>query len=270
MRSCRVDRQPQKPDGPRVNASDIMRAMRKPQSMHAYRPGLLVAWTAVVLLGCQTRSANSVTTTEVSNEGAVEIRADFWADNWFAFFLNDELIIEDSVPITTERSFNAESVVFRADYPLQLNFVLKDFLENDTGLEYIGKRNQQMGDGGFIAQFYDTSNDELIMASNAEWKCLVIHEAPLDKTCESEANPAAGEGPCGFVRTDEPTGWKALDFDDSSWPLAIEHDSRTVRPKGGYDQIDWHERARLIWSSDLETHNTLLCRVTVSSPSPTQ
>ena len=50
------------------------------------------------------------------------------------------------MPITTERSFNAETFVFNADYPLQLNFVAKDFKQDDTGLEYIGRRNQQMGD----------------------------------------------------------------------------------------------------------------------------
>ena len=59
------------------------------------------------------------------------IRADVWADNWFALYLGDDLLIEDSVSITTERSFNAESFAFKADYPVVLNFVVKDFKEND-------------------------------------------------------------------------------------------------------------------------------------------
>jgi hypothetical protein len=63
--------------------------------------------------------------------GGVTIKGDVWADNWFAFYLGDKLLVEDSVPIATERSFNAETFTFKADYPLILNFVVKDFKEND-------------------------------------------------------------------------------------------------------------------------------------------
>lgn len=38
-----------------------------------------------------------------------QFRADVWADNWFAMYIGDRLVAEDSVPIITERSFNAES-----------------------------------------------------------------------------------------------------------------------------------------------------------------
>jgi len=60
---------------------------------------------------------------------------------------------------TTERSFNAEAFVFNAEYPLQLNFVAKDYKADDTGLEYIGRSNQQMGDGGLITQFTDVATE---------------------------------------------------------------------------------------------------------------
>lgn len=63
---------------------------------------------------------------------------------------------------------------------LNINFIIKDFKENDTGLEYIGSSRQQMGDGGFIAQFTDTKTGEIIAVTDADWKCKVIHEAPLD------------------------------------------------------------------------------------------
>ena len=62
-----------------------------------------------------------------------------WADNWFAAYVGENLLIEDSVPITTERSFNAERVLFSEDYPIQLNLIIKDFKQNDSGLEYIGR-----------------------------------------------------------------------------------------------------------------------------------
>ncbi|MEM9999731.1 MAG: PEBP family protein [Pseudomonadota bacterium] len=191
---------------------------------------------------------------------AETIEADVWADNWFAFYLNGQLVAEDSVPITTERSFNAESFRFDAPQkPYVLAFMAKDFKENDTGLEYIGSRRQQMGDGGFIAQFQ--SGGQTIAATGSGWKCLVVHEAPTDKMCERERNPVAGQGSCGFVVTAEPAGWNSVGFDDSAWPSATEHAARAVGPKDGYDRIRWVSDAKIIWGPDLETNNTVLCRL---------
>lgn len=212
----------------------------------------------------QTGSGQSQTIEGTS--GSTTIEAEVWADNWFAFYLGDTLLKEDSVPITTERSFNAEVFNFKADYPLVLNFIVKDFKENDTGLEYIGQRNQQMGDGGFIAQFTDTSTGKVIAATNDNWKCTVIHEAPLDKSCESESNPVAGQGSCAFTALDEPAGWKSATFDDSTWNNATVYSESQVGPKDGYDQISWDSAANLIWTPDLETHNTILCRLVVDKP----
>ncbi|MDG2339573.1 MAG: hypothetical protein P8L32_00040 [Paracoccaceae bacterium] len=117
---------------------------------------------------------------------------DVWADNWFAFNVNGVQVAEDSVSITTERSFNAESFSFEAERPFTIGLIAKDFKENDTGLEYIGSRKQQMGDGGVILQVKEAGGD-IVGVSNEGWQCLVIHEAPLDKSCESEKNPVAGE-----------------------------------------------------------------------------
>ena len=216
---------------------------------------------SAALAGCG--APDEVNVSEVDSRGFVSIRADVWVDNWFALYLEDRLLIEDSVPMTVERSFNAETFTFRADLPMQLNFVLRDFRENDTGLEYIGSPHQQIGDGGFIAQFIDTSSDELLASTNSGWRCLVLHEAPTDPTCAAQSNPVAGIAPCQLIRNDAPDGWQQLSFDDSAWKPAREHSARQVRPKGGYDFIDWREEARLIWSDNLETHNTLLCRLTV-------
>ena len=202
----------------------------------------------------------------IESDGAVSIRGDVWADNWFAFYLGEKLILEDSVPITTERSFNAESFEFHADYPIQLNFVIQDFKENDTGLEYIGSPRQQMGDGGFIAQFVDTSSGQTIAVSNSDWRCLVVHEAPLDKACEDDANPTAGVGACKFVASKEPEGWKAPGYSEAGWINPTEYSGSAVGPKHGYDGISWDPAAKLIWTGDLETHNTILCRVTLNPP----
>lgn len=189
--------------------------------------------------------------------------ADVWADNWFEMRINGTQVAEDSVPITTERSFNAESFQFEADGPMVISLVAKDFKENDTGLEYIGTGRQQMGDGGIIVQIKDAVG-ETVAVSSSEWQCLVIHSAPLDKSCESAANPVAGEGACAFDIMQEPDGWDLPDFDASNWPQADVYSEREVGPKDGYDRIDWLDDASLIWGPDLEQSNTILCRLAVN------
>lgn len=201
-----------------------------------------------------------------SLSGTSSFKLEGWADNWFAVYLKEELLVEDAVPITTERSFNAEVVTFETDYPLHLNFILKDFKENDTGLEYIGARNQQMGDGGFIMQLTDMSSGDVVAVSNDSWRCMVIHKAPLDKACEDEPQPVSGTAPCEFTALPEPEGWKMVAFNDSTWNDVTTHSAREVSPKGGYDAINWDSSAQLIWGSDLETDNTILCRITVDAP----
>ena len=188
--------------------------------------------------------------------------ADVWADNWFALRVNGVQVAEDSVPITTERSFNAESFTFEAERPFTIGLVARDFIENDTGLEYIGTARQQMGDGGVILQIKDAAG-ATVAVSNADWQCLVIHTAPLDKACESDANPVAGTGACTFDISEEPDGWDTADFDASDWPQAVVYTAAQVDPKRGYNDIDWSDDAEFIWGPDLEQSNTVLCRLTV-------
>ena len=198
--------------------------------------------------------------------GSSSFKLEAWADNWFAAYLEDALIVEDSVSINTERSFNAESVTFEASYPLTLNFILKDFKENDTGLEYIGSNKQQMGDGGFIMQLTELSTGNVVAVSGSDWACTVIHEAPLDKSCERTSNPVAGTALCDFTDLGEPSGWKSANYNDSGWTATTIHSENAVSPKDGYSQIRWDSSAQFIWGPDLETNNTVLCRMTVNAP----
>jgi len=39
------------------------------------------------------------------------------------------MVAEDSVPIATERSFNAESFTFDAEPPFTLGLIVKDFIK---------------------------------------------------------------------------------------------------------------------------------------------
>ena len=196
----------------------------------------------------------------------VTIKAEIWADNWFALYNGDTLIKEDSVPITTERSFNSESFTFQASYPLHLNIVAKDYKANNTGLEYIGTPRQQIGDGGLKAQFTDLASGKIIAVTNQNAKVLVIHKAPLEPACAKEANPVAGQSPCAFMSILEPNGWKSADFDDRDWSKASVFTAAEVGPKDGYLDIAWNEAAQFIWGSDLLADNTVLMRISVTAP----
>ena len=63
----------------------------------------------------------------------------------------------------------------------------------------------------------------------------------------------------------EPDGWMDADFDDAAWPAATEWSESDVGPKDGYDEVSWDGSAKLIWGSNLEQDNTLLCRVSVDA-----
>lgn len=231
---------------------------------------LVVTWLAV---GCGTGDGAATTgastpeaaapRTSSGQAAASEFKAEVWADNWFALYVNGELVGEDSVPITTERSFNAETITFTAAYPLTVAIEAKDFKETDSGLEYIGERNQQMGDGGIIAQITDLSTGKVVAVTNSGWRVMVIHRAPLNPECENAANPDTA---CRFEKTEAPPGWTGAAFDDSAWEPATEWTEAAVRPRGGYNEIPWDESARLIWGSDLEVDNTILLRLTVPAP----
>lgn len=219
---------------------------------------VLVSLLALGSIACGTGATNSNPT-----PSSLHFQGQAWADNWFAMYLGDRMIVEDSVPITTERSFNAETFSFDANYPLVLAFVIKDYKQNDSGLEYIGLPNQQMGDGGFIFQLKDNQLGRIVNTSNAAWRCKVIHRAPLNKTCAKDPKP---ELTCMSMIESEPVGWKKPAFDDSTWASATEYTAAAVGPKDGYFQIPWDSAARLIWTSDLQMDNTLLCRSRVAAP----
>lgn len=228
-------------------------------------PRALLLTVLAVLLGCGgADSASPPSGSTTPSAGVTEFKGEAWADNWFALYRGDTLLAEDAVPITTERSFNAETFTFRGGYPMTLAFVLKDYKANDSGLEYIGQPNQQIGDGGFILQLTDVTRNVKVLVSTSAWRCLVIHKAPLNPSCEKDPNPLQS---CRWQSDPEPTGWKLAAFDDAGWPFATEHTAAAVGPKDGYLQIAWDPRARFIWSSDLKLDNTVLCRVTVRAPS---
>lgn len=191
------------------------------------------------------------------------VNAQVWADNWFALYVDGELVKEDSEALERERSFNVEVFSFDAQLPAQISVLVKDYKEGDSGLEYIGSRRQKMGDGGFIAQFYQSTSDELLAVTSSDWLCKVIHQAPLNASeCERSSNP---DQDCLSHIEQAPANWETADFDDSGWPAAVEHSAQAVRPHGGYDNYSWEPSAQLIWTEDLQVDNSLLCRFTLSA-----
>ena len=208
------------------------------------------------------RGGKDVNETALDTEGSQMLTGEVWVDNWFSLWVNGDKLIEDSVPITTERSFNAERFTFRADPPYTFAFMFRDFMQDETGLEYIGTRRQQMGDGGAIAQFMDASGS-LVAATDGDWRCLVVQHAPVGgDACAKSRDPQPGTGACAAETTAIPDNWTAPGFDDSGWSPAVVHSERDVGPKDGYDAISWNSAAKLVWGEDLKKDNVVLCRMT--------
>ena len=186
---------------------------------------LMFAILAIAACGSSTQSSPKSTATTLStldieptstvatSTQSSTFTAEVWADNWFSLYVNGQLVGEDSVPITTERSFNAETITFTATYPLTIAMITKDYKETDSGLEYIGEPNQQMGDGGFVAQFTDTATGAIIATTNGDWRGFVIQTAPLNSECEKSADPNTE---CQFENLEEPSGWTSPSFDDAT------------------------------------------------------
>ena len=227
---------------------------RKRIHMRTIALAVLAALLTISMAG-SSQAADDATATPADGETA--FTAEVWGDNWFALYVNGVLVGEDSVPITTERSFNAEVIEFSTTYPLTIGLEAKDFKETDSGLEYIGTDRQQMGDGGLIAQITDNSTGEVIAVTNEEWKALVIHQAPLNAECVDDVVP---EDTCEFESSEPPVDWTTADFDDTEWDAATIWSEEDVQPRDGFGEITWDQSAELIWGSDLEIDNTVLLR----------
>ena len=171
------------------------------------------------------QSASASATTGDSTGFQIEV----WADNWSAVYVDGELIGEDSVPITTERSFNAETFTFDAHAPFTVAIEAKDFKETDSGIEYIGQPNQQMGDGGIIAQITDLTTGEVVAVTDADWQSLVVQQAPLNTECADDPDP---DETCESKTVDIPADWTSPEFDDSAWVTGHRMERRRSQPQG--------------------------------------
>lgn len=193
-------------------------------------------------------------------------QAEVWADNWFAMYVNGKKVGEDSTPFLTERSFNSEAITFKASYPLTIGIIARDYVENASGLEYIGKSNQQIGDGGVIAQIREMSSGAVVGTTNRSWQVFVTNKAPLNPDCVKSRNPLSE---CKAMVTKSPTSWYSTSFKDATWKSATEFSKEAVGVKDGYFAFNWSPLAALVWSSDLKIDNTILLRGKVLAPKTT-
>lgn len=190
----------------------------------------------------------------------VTFKAEVWADNWFALYINGKKVGEDSVSIKTERSFNSETLTFTASYPLTIGVIAKDYVENSSGLEYIGKPKQQIGDAGIGIQISEVASKRVVAYSSTTWKVLVIDKAPLNEACVTSKDPLAE---CKHAHIAIPKNWASSAFKDSTWSAASRFTAEEVGVKDGYFDISWTSKMQLIWSADLRLDNTILLRKTI-------
>jgi hypothetical protein len=204
-----------------------------------------------------TPSINAATTKSTS------FQAEVWVDNWFALYINGKKVGEDSVPITTTKSFNSEKIKFTASYPFTVGIIAKDYTENSSGLEYIGQRNQQIGDAGIVLQIRDLASGKIVSATDKSWKTFLVNKAPLNAECVTSNNPVQD---CKYADTSVPINWATSAFKDSNWQKAVVFTPAAVGVKDGYLDISWSPSAKLIWTNDLKLDNTILMRKLILAP----
>jgi phosphatidylethanolamine-binding protein (PEBP) family uncharacterized protein len=211
---------------------------------------LLMLATAVLPIA----PSSAVTTTTA-------FQAEVWVDNWFSLYINGKKVGEDTTPYNTERSFNSTLIKFTATYPFEVGVLARDFMENASGLEYIGKPNQQIGDAGFIMQIREIKSGRVVAATNSSWKSLVIQKAPLNTSCSTSTQPLVD---CKNSTISVPALWSTRTFKESSWKNSTEYTEAAVGVKEGYSDYSWGSSSKLIWSSDLKLDNTVLFRSLVT------
>lgn len=205
---------------------------------------------------------SALPTAEAATPKTISFTAEVWADNWFSLYVNGKKVGEDSVPITTQKSFNSEIIKFSATYPLTIGFIAKDYVQSPSGLEYLGTPNQQIGDGGIIFQIRETVSRKLVAVSDENWKVLVQNIAPLNAECEKSLIP---DSECKFKNISVPSTWSSAAFKDIAWVSATVFTAAEVGPKEGYFDITWNSSAKFIWGDNLKLDNVIYLRKKISS-----
>lgn len=208
--------------------------------------------------------------TVVIDSGGTVFDGFVFADNAFQLWVNGSFVCRDEILFTP---FDAHAVRFQADYPLTIAVMLGDWeQENGVGVEW----DNEVGDGGAIARFFSGSDEVL---TGADWRCQPTYIAPMDDAAclSGRDSSACSESPlcqvdkdysdCFAAHWPTPNDWMAPEFDDSSWLAASVWDASLVTTNAAYAQnAGRFGDAEFIWSKNLTTDNTVLCRVTIAAP----
>ncbi len=170
------------------------------------------------------------------------VKVNVYADNWFAMFINGELVATDSIKFTPH---NVISFDILPEYPMTIAVIAKDNADPKTGLEY----GDHIGDGGLCIKFADGT------VTNATWKARSFFKGPTNRDVK---NPAVEHTPI-------PDEWWKPGFDDSDWANATEFAEDRVNPKEPFFKADF-SGAKWIWSSDLDLDNTVIFRTRIEKP----
>lgn len=212
---------------------------------------------------------SNVPTVNIDPNGEV-VTGFLFSDNYFELFVNGVLVGVDPVPFTP---FNSCVVKFRVKRPYILAVKLVDWEENlGLGSEINNGNNYHPGDGGFIAQFSDST------VTDASWKAQTFYIAPIQTLNDvqelpdgthSTANAALPtcNANCYGVHYDIPTAWANASFDDSGWPFATLYTAAQVTNQAAFKNFEttaW-ANARFIWTSNLILDNVVLARKTVGT-----
>ena len=83
-----------------------------------------------------------------------------------------------------------------------------------SGLEYIGSRKQQIGDGGIILQIREVASGKVVGQTTKKWKVFTTNTAPTNSNCEKSQNPLQE---CLYKNIAIPEKWKTATFNDSTF-----------------------------------------------------
>jgi hypothetical protein len=100
-----------------------------------------------------------VTNSTLAVRAARLSRAEIWVDNWFAMSVDGAPLYEDSTATTPSGRLTGERITFNTRLADDRRIRIPRFHGKMILGWNIGERNQQMGDGGAIAQFKDANSD---------------------------------------------------------------------------------------------------------------
>ena len=242
-----------------------------------------------------THASTAAARTALANSSIVTVDADgevitgyVFADNYFEMYVNGKPVGKDNVPYT---QFNSSVVKFRAKRPCTIAILAVDWEENlGLGTEVQGTATYHAGDAGIVIAFTDQANN-IIATTSSEWKAQTFYISPVqDLSCLDEVGSTRSSNQCSTadavdgskhygVHWVRPANWMLPDYDDSSWPVALEFSNQEVGVdnKPAYtnftDVFDApSDDATFIWTSNLVLDNEVLLRYripgTTSVPAP--